>query len=55
MSDLKEFYEIGDLLAYATGHGLEVEVVWSALKAIKANSGLSATEAMRIGLEEFDL
>lgn len=55
MSDLKEFYEIGDLMAYATGHGLETEVVWSALKAMKENNTLSVVEAMRVGLEEFDL
>lgn len=50
-----ELTSIGDALKNASEYGLEPEVIWSALKAMRENPKLSIQEAMTAGILEWDL
>ena len=51
-----EFKTITDILARANLFGLEVEVMWSSLKALKeAKSEISILTALQRGAEEWDI
>ena len=51
-----EFKTIADILAKANLFGLEVEVVWSSLKALKeAKSEISMLTALQRGANEWDI
>ena len=42
-------------LEYAREHGLEAEVIWSAVKHAKANPKAGMLEIMHVGCEEWDV
>lgn len=51
----EEFNYTKEVLQRATEYGLEVEVIYSALRELKTNPKLTISEALIIGLEEWDL
>ena len=61
MEDQIEFKEPADLKAVADTlkesgkHGLEVEVLWSAMNALKEDPTLSIEQALNCGLYEWDI
>lgn len=51
--DKDELQAIGDVLDEALEAGLEVEVIYWALKAMKENPQLTIPEAMALGITEW--
>lgn len=47
--------DIADMLELAREYGLEAEVVYSALEAMKANPDLETEDALAEGLLEWDV
>jgi hypothetical protein len=45
----KELEAISNTIEYCTPHGLELEVLWSAMHYLKSNPELSIQEALRDG------
>lgn len=50
-----DFKAVADTLKESGKHGLEVEVFWSAMNALKHNPALSIEEALDYGLYEWDI
>lgn len=51
-------YELGiidNALTHAAQQGLELEVIWSAFKAIQENPSLTIEEALEVGMGEWDI
>ena len=46
---------VNEALETAHDYNLELEVVWSALRAVKNDPSLSIADAMAMGLNEWDL
>lgn len=51
--DMNEFNTIGDVLDQAIEYGLEVEVIYWALKYMKEDPSISPAEAMTLGVLEW--
>ena len=51
----EEIEDIGDSLNMAHRYGLEVEVIWSALRAMKECPHYTIGQAMAAGLFEWDI
>jgi hypothetical protein len=48
-----ELDSITQVLKYGDEHGLSVEIIWSAMNAIKDNPKLAISEALNIGAGEW--
>lgn len=55
MEASKELDDIASALNEASKHGLEIEVIWSALQAMKECPHYSIGQAMNAGLLEWDI